>query len=94
MQICLLILVLGVTTQTISGGSLFNKKVCTTEDDFIGVLGDCYKFRRCGHFGIIYEMSCAQGTKFDYLRKICDFPEKVTCLDDSDITPKTTTKIV
>ena len=31
---------------------------------------------------MFYEFVCAPGTLFDYVRKICDYPEKVSCLLD------------
>lgn len=62
-------------------------KVCTAADDYTGVVGDCTKFLRCSN-GQWFEFTCPPGTLFDYIRKLCDYPEKVTCLG-STIPPMT-----
>ncbi len=64
---------------------------CTVDQDFTGVASDCNKFQRCVS-GTFIQMSCALGTKFDYIKKKCDIPSNVTCLGDATITQDTTTR--
>lgn len=58
----------------------FFSKECDEKDDYSPVKEDCSKFLRCAH-GKFVEFQCAPGTLWDYIRKLCDNPEKTACFN-------------
>lgn len=63
------------TNQIINETTTDDRKpvVCTDEDDFSGVAGDCHKYKRC-YNGSFFLLSCPDDWKFDYIFKRCFNP--------------------
>ena len=49
---------------------------CTEADDYSPDPSDCHKFFRCSN-GFLYSFTCAPGTAFDPVLKICNFEDLV-----------------
>lgn len=62
-----------------SGSIGYSTDSCTDAIDLTQVPGKCDSFYRCAN-GIRYEQSCPAGTYFDNSLKVCNWPNKVTCV--------------
>ena len=63
----------------------WNTKGCDVSDDYSPDPTDCRKFFRCAN-GILYSFTCAPGTAFDPIMKICNYEHLVTACNNNNTT--------